>query len=215
MANHKRKKNKMKLKIRLGLGNMSIPLKIGTARNIVNRITGNPNFTTPVPALAAVTDSITALESAYNTSRKSGPAQTSVMYDKEEILDKLLTQLASYVEFTADGDETIALSSGMNLKNKVTSHPYMFGIVNGKQEGEVKLTTLVKPRATYIWEICVDPFPTFSAVGNNAWKQLKITTLAKVTVGNLTPAQKYWFRVATVVKDVQGSWTDPLSIIVN
>ena len=43
--------------------------------------------------------------------------------------------------------------------------------------------------------------------------KVKITTVAKITVGTLTPLQKYWFRVATIVKDVQGAWSDPVSIV--
>jgi hypothetical protein len=98
----------MKARISLGLSSLSIPTKIVNAKHVVTAITDNENFTAPVPSLESVSSAINDLETAYNMAQGAGPAQTSLMYDKEKVLDNVLSQLANYVEIVANGNETRA-----------------------------------------------------------------------------------------------------------
>ena len=52
-----------KVKVNLGLQNFSASEKVEFARGIVTAMTGNVNFTTPNPALSAVTLAATNLDS--------------------------------------------------------------------------------------------------------------------------------------------------------
>ena len=94
-------------KIKLGLFHMPIPDKIALAARIVTAMTGNPNFTTPVPALADITAKKTALLTAYNdalSKRAQAKAATDLMADNEKELDRSLMLESLYVENESVGD---------------------------------------------------------------------------------------------------------------
>jgi hypothetical protein len=56
-------------KTKLGLGTLSVTHKVELARQIVIKMTGNANFTTPVPALAAITTAANSAETAFNNAQ--------------------------------------------------------------------------------------------------------------------------------------------------
>jgi hypothetical protein len=201
----------MKSKVTLGLANMTTLEKIETTRQYVIKMTGNANFTTPVPSLATVTAAVNTLEVAYNNAKTGGQQQTAIMYDKEEMLDKDLNQLAAYVEYTANGDRSIILSAGMNIKKNGKGASYILDAQNGENSGEVILTCPSLKGSAYVWQIKQNPLNT---TDDGNWNALKTATVAKIIVTDLTPGAKYWFRVSNIVKDVEGDWSDPVSIIV-
>jgi hypothetical protein len=95
-------------KIKLNLRSLSVPEKVARARQIVTALTGNADFASPQPALADVTASVNALETAYNeaqVARQEAKAKTSAQGQKEEEVDHILSQLASYID-SASGGET-------------------------------------------------------------------------------------------------------------
>ena len=206
----------MKAKVSLGLAKMPIPLKIEKARHIVTAITGNVSFPTPFPTLASITTAINALETAYNAAQGAGPAQTATMHDKEVIVNNLLSQLANYVEMTANGVEAVILSSGMGVKRPATHRPFTFTVRNGEHEGEVILQSEVTRNASYLWEISTDPLPTEPPAAPNAssWKPAGSSKQATFHINGLVARTKYWFRVATITSAGQGLWSDPVTIIV-
>lgn len=193
---------------------MSVLEKIEKARYIVSVMTNNVHFPSPLPDLPSVTASIDALEQAHANAQYRSPAETAIMHDKEETLEVMLNQLAAYVEFIAKGDDAIILSAGMEVRQQKGKKPQDFSVSNGKKEGEVILTTATTPRASYAWEVSTDPFPDESSQLVNSWKPAKISTVAKVTISNLKPGIKHWFRVAPIVREEQAEWSDPISIIV-
>jgi hypothetical protein len=201
----------MKLKVSLGLADMTTSEKIEAARQFVTSMTGNANFTTPFPSLTTVTNAANALEVAYNNAKVGGPEQTALMYDREEALDKELVQLGSYVEYIANGNEAIILSANMNVKKKGQGQPFVLKVTNGADTGEVIITCPSIPGAAYKWQIKQNPLNT---TDDSGWNDLKTITIAKTTVSGLSPGAKYWFRVATIIKENAGDWSDPVSIIV-
>ena len=69
-------------------------------------MTGNANFATPAPTLAAVTTAVEALETAFNVAqaaRLEAKQKTELQNSAEQNADALLTQLASYGR-TSAGD---------------------------------------------------------------------------------------------------------------
>ena len=205
----------MKARISLGLSKLSVPEKIEKARHIVTAMTGNANFTTPLPTLANVSTAINTLETAYNAAQGAGPAQTSIMRDKETILDNLLSQLANYVEIAANGSEAIVLSSGMQLRGKGGRPTSGFTVEDGEHSGELVLHTKSEARTSYVWQMSSDPVPTSPPAANHNWQQIGVSTQAAFIASDLIAGIKYWFRVATVSKDGQSPWSDPISKIVS
>lgn len=205
----------MKAKVNLGLDKLSNSGLIARSRHFVTSMTGNSNFTTPVPTLASITTATNAFEAAYNAAQGGGPAQTSAMNDKRAILSNLLTQLGNYVESTAAGLETVILSAGMDVKAKGTRSPQDFNVKPGTHEGEVIVQAKVVEGASYIFEMSEDvpPAETPGIPIETPWKIIQMSTVSTITVSGLIPGHKYWFRVAPVKGTVQGFWSDPIAII--
>jgi len=133
--------------VKVGLRSLTIPQKIAKATSIVEQMTGNPNFTTPNPALADVTTKTTTLETAQSAAdaiRQASKAQTVLLSLTEDELDALLDQLGSYVDNIAAGDEQIILSSGYDVADTTGDvdplyAPEDFTGTTGDEVGEANL----------------------------------------------------------------------------
>ncbi len=123
------------------------------------------------------------------------------MYEQQNILDRLLTIEAAYVESLANLNpakgEEIILSAGIDLKNPRSTSAKGFMVENTDLKGNVKLRTLAVTRASYIWE---------QVQGNDqepVWQQKAVTLQAKIYINGLESGKRYQFRVATVSKEGQ------------
>jgi hypothetical protein len=207
----------MKIKVNLGLADMSIAEKVENARHYVAEMTENPGtFPAPLPTLDSVKVAADALEVAYVKALGGGKEQTASKKSLDEALDKLLTQLAAYVEFIADGDESIIPKAGMRVRKQGGSRLSQLRVENTEKEGEIHLSDKFTEDARHIWEFCTDPLPAEPPAPANeqSWKKLKTTKFVDLLIGQLIPGQKYWFRVAQEVNDQQSGWSDPISVIV-
>ena len=201
-------------KVKLNLQNYSITELFEFARNIVTAMTGNADFPTPDPALAAVTTAADDLETAYNGSqvaRQDSQEKTTTMYDKKEAISKLVTRLGLYVENTSGGDEAIIQGAGMDVRATTGASgppavPQALSATAGDMEGEIDLQWEPESRAkSYIIQQSIDPPGT--------WSQAGVVTKSKHSVQNLTSGDKYWFRVAAVGTAGQSGWSDPATRI--
>lgn len=207
----------MKKLVSLKLSKLSVPTKIENGRHYVSTMTGNPNFTTPTPTLANVTTAVNNLEIAYNNALGGGKVLTAIMHDKELIFDNLVTLLSHYVEATANGSESVILSAGMEIKGPGGRVARVFAVTKGKQPGELKLSTKFYSSHAYIWQMVSDPLPdeTEAVDPEHTWEQIGVTAKASFKVEDLEIGEKYWFRVASVGKDGQNPWSDPIGRMVS
>ena len=136
-------------KIKLNYTRLPISEKIARAKQIVNALTGNPNFPTPTPALptiSAATVALTTAEADVQAIRQSGKEKTSVRNDKEDVLDKLISQIAAYVESVAGDDAALIQSAGMDVKSAlsfatdVPAQPQSLTPTAGDHDGEIDLS---------------------------------------------------------------------------
>lgn len=207
----------MKKLVSLKLSKLSVPAKIENGRHYVTTMTSNPNFTTPVPALAAVTAAINNLEVAYGNALGGGKVLKALMYDKELIYDNLVTQLSHYVEATANGSDTVIFSAGMEIKGVGGRIGKVFSVSKGSQPGDLKLSTKYYSNHAYIWQMVSDPLPdeTEAIDPEHTWEQIGVTAKASFKVEDLEIGEKYWFRVASIGKDGQNPWSDPIGRMVS
>lgn len=195
--------------VKLNLRELSVPEKVQFARQIVTAMTGNANFTTPVPALAAVTTSINATEAAFNkaqTARDDAKTKTGLQNDALKTLDLLLSQLANYVEGTSKGEPVIINSAGMSVRDKAAPvgdmpAPGDMSATAGDKEGEIDLVwDAVRGAKSYVLQL--------SEETATAWKHAGVSVKSMFTVEDLTQGKKYWFRAAAVGTAGQGAWSD-------
>src|SRR6478672_9660860 len=80
------------------------------AKFIVDSMTDNTNFTTPLPKLADVASATTAYIEALSNAEAGGISQTAIKNQTRQTLETLLEKLALYVEAYGKNDEVILLS---------------------------------------------------------------------------------------------------------
>lgn len=206
----------MKKLVSLKLSKQSVPTKIENARHYVTVMTGNANFPTPIPTLANVTTAVNNLEASYNAALAGGKVLTAIMRDKEAILNGLLIQLSHYVEATANGNETVILSAGMDVRVQAGGRRITgFTVQRGEMAGEIKLSTPAIPRNAYVWEMVADPLPVETEEDpEHTWEQIGISITASFIKEGLEIGKKFWFRVASIGKDGQSAWSDPLPKVI-
>ena len=204
-------------RIKLDFKGLSTADKVIRAEQIVASLTGNPNFPTPNPPLAAVTTAINGLRTAIveaQTARQAAQAKTVAQNDSEDELDKVMRQIAAYIENVSGGDEKMILSAGVSVRSPSTATsdtlaaPTGLSATEGDHEGEIDLHwNSVKRARSYVVERSADP------PGDTSWSQTQVVTNSSATVSGLTRGAKHWFRVAAVGANGQSGWSDPATKI--
>ncbi len=108
-------------RIKTGFSNFTdAGLRIEVSR-IIKSMTGNPYFAGPVPPLHEVKDACEAFD-AVIFAIANGSKDAGMIKNKTRVkLERLLGELALYIQLRSKGDEIILQSSGYELVNKRTS----------------------------------------------------------------------------------------------
>ena len=203
-------------KVKLNLHGLSAVEKAAKARQIVIAMTDNASFTAPHPTLAQLTAGADDLEAAYSdvqTARQIAQTKTSILHDKEEDIEKLLRQIAAYIESVGGDDESTILSAGLDVRSTSSATisptpPTSLIVTDGDEEGEIDLSwDKVKGAKSYIIERSADP-PTATS-----WGHATVALRSTATINGLTAGTRYWFRVAAVLSAGQSGWSDPATKI--
>lgn len=204
-------------KIKLNLSQLSIGEKIAKGRQLVTALTGSLRFKTPSPALADITTAVNELETAaqdVQAARQEAKTKTTIQGNKEDLVDRLLTQLAAYVESVAGDDQEAIQSAGMDTRSPRTSAtgappmPAALTPTAGDKDGEVDLSwEPVRQARSYVIERSEDP-PTATS-----WTHAGISTKSSITIKGLKSGTRYWFRVAAIGPGGQSAWSDPATKI--
>lgn len=189
----------------LNFTKLAISLKIQKAREIVQKLTGNPDFPTVNPTLAVLTAAINALETAFEAAADGGKTLKAKMHAKEKILVDLMVLLEESVGTISGGDEQKILSTGFGVKKTGVHGKRKVQIVATKNPGEVILTADTaadKPIGAYEWQSSLD-----DNSDTRIWVAVDITTKATKKISGLTVGANYWFRYRTIhAKDTKSPW---------
>jgi len=203
-------------KVKLNVRGLSITEKVAKARQIVKALTDNAFFTTPQPPLAAITTAANDLETAFGdaqTARQTAVTKTSIMHEKEDLLESLLRQLAGYVESVAGDDESKILSAGISIRattlaTKEPEAPIALSATEGDHDGEIDLSwDTVKGAKSYV----IERLPTRPRRLHGSTKQFRSSL--RLQWEGLVSGTRYWFRVAAVMSSGQSGWSDPATKI--
>jgi hypothetical protein len=199
-------------KINLGLAKMSIPAKIDFAKKITTMMTGNPSFTTPDPPLTDLTTAETALATAHSDVlliRSEAKEKTSVMNQKEDDVDSIITQLANYVVNKSNGDVAKIESAGftpVSDKHPVGKLPAPadLAVTSGDDAGELDCgwNPVFGAKSYIVQTNIVDPLIEIN------WKDALNPTKSTCALVGLTSGTRYWVRVAAIGTSGRSGWSD-------
>jgi len=197
-----------KFVVKLALGTRGVVNKVEFGRNVVLAMTGNTNFTTPSPALTAITTATDDLEAAFLAAKTGGTLQTSLMYEKEAEWDVLMTALGNYVDNIARYSESIILSAAMQTKRLNTPVGVPVRVAN------VKVTSVRSGELSIKWKAVygAKAYLGYVKLDGEAADQYKLlikVTRARATVSGLESGKKY----AVVIEAVGAGGVGELSNI--
>jgi hypothetical protein len=203
-------------RIKLNFRQLSIPDKINKARQVIHAISNIPAFATPTPSLVTIVEAVDNLESAASetqVARQNAKTRTSAQNQREDLVDKMMIQLAAYVESVAGDNEELIRSAGLDTRaaasvSGMPDVPAALSATAGDHEGEVDLSwDPVTQARSYVIEQSPDP-PTATS-----WAHAGIAMKSSTTIKNLNSGTRYWWRVAAVGTAGQSGWSDPATRI--
>jgi hypothetical protein len=181
------------------------------ASSVIKAMTGNINYTTPVPTLAIMQTTLTAYEVALTASANGNPEKTAVKDQKRRDLEAVLKQLGTYVQLNCKNDLGILLSSGFDAGKNATPvgilpKPENFKVENGPNAGTAKLSLdKIRGASSYRFEFVSSP-----VTGASVWA-VNVGTARTNIVDGLISGQQYAFRVAGIGADPTVVYSDVLT----
>ncbi len=204
-------KNTMKATIRVsrGFARLKNDQLIPFAGSVIELMTGNPVFPTPLVPLADLGAALETFNEAVEASLNGGKREIAARDQARANLLTLLRQQAAYVEGVAAGDLTKLLSSGFQA---VTPHNAQIPLP------KPAIQRIENPSSATL-ALRVGAIPTARAYevrmsyGADGWQTVGIFTQArKIVVGNLTPGTTYAFQVRAIGGTTGSSdWSDSVS----
>ena len=199
-------------KPRLNLAQLTYEQKLTQANEIKTSMTGNANFPTPVPTLAAYGTLITTAttkHAEWTDTQLLAKQKTVERQAAFDALDAASTQLAGYVEAASGGDAAKIESAGMSVRADSTAPvgpmPQVLDLVLSAGDFDGTLDAMWHPvRGAKSYEVQVSPDPP------GTWTQKMASGKSSATIEGLTSGAKIWVRVRAVGADNKpGPWSDP------
>ena len=196
----------------LGFAKLPIAKKIALIRAIKAAMTGNSNFGTPRVSMADMDSQATRLETKESEAAGGDHSKISEMHEEEFKSEIMMNKQIAYVEEVANDNfengKSIIEGGGMKAK-KVSVHTAKeFNVENTKTPGEVKARTKFINRAAFMW------WKNETPADESGWKLQAVTNKASVTISGLPSISKVAFRVAVVVNNVQGPFSNVITLTI-
>ena len=206
-----------KVKIKLGLDGLTPEGVVALANTVKTMMTGNVNFPTPNPTLAALGAQATTVSgqiAAYETLVASEKPALAARDAGTATLCSLLTQEAAYVENVSGGDPVKIESAGFSVRSPKTppSVPgQLMNLVLTAGDFPGTLDAAWDPTAgSKLYEIQTSPDP----MSDSTWVPKTTCTKSSKTVDGLTSATKVWVRARANGAAGPGPWSDPATKVV-
>ena len=137
-----------------------------------------------------------------------GTLYTTIMHEKEDAFDEVMRRMGRYVDNTAKGNETTIRSAGMDVKKQrepaqLCAAPENLSAKPRQLSGTADLRW--KRPAYAIAHII---YMTVDIANASLWKLKGQTTNTRVTVKDLEPLKKYWFKVEGIGSAGTGAASD-------
>lgn len=182
----------------------------------VTKISGNPFFATPIPALLTITTALADFMAAINAAVNRDKQLVEAKNAKRETVLNLLAALGNYVEDVANDPASapatpaeVIESAGMRPRPFVARGKQVWEVFRGVFSGTVKLFAAAIKRGIHEWQYTSTP------LDEDSWISLPSTTKARTTISGLTPMTYVYCRHRTVTKNGTSDWEghDPIAVI--
>ena len=180
-------------------------------KHILEKMTGNTNFTTPTPTLAVITTALADYETALAEAKTRDKDKVLVKNLRKGKLKDKIHQLFDYVNLTGGTDIEVLDSSGFPLVKERTPvgdmpKPEGLKVTLGDGEGIVSVRIKkVSGAESYVYQYIISPSPE---VEN--WSVVNDPS-SRILLKGLEPGTQYKFRVAAVGANGQGPWSDVIT----
>jgi len=201
-----------RIKVLLDFIKLAVAEKIAFYRNVNSELTDNATFPTPIVPLTEAKAAVDKMETSYLASKDGSHTAIATLRADEEAADEIFRRNATYVDVTADGDESKILSSGFHASKQPESiQKPILAVEDGPNSGCVKLVARAVSKAgAYIWQYAKDTLPT----DENGWTQAGISTQSYFIVTGLTVGAKCYFRRAVVMPDGTTDFCSPVMKVI-
>lgn len=197
-------------RLKYGLSGLSASELLLKSIHIVEKMTGNANFPTPDPTIAAIETAQDELAQATQAALDGGKDRTATRDMKADTLRGLLQDVGDYVQATSKGDAAKILSSGFEIvqpggpigameqvNNLVAATSGLMGAIDLGWEP-------VRGASDYIIEMsATDPNDQAQ------WTLLGYSSKASFHAEGLDSVKVYWFRVCALGTAGKGPYSDP------
>jgi hypothetical protein len=200
-------------KAKLGMDKLTDEQVVSEATNIHTAMTGNANFPTPNPTMAALLTAINTAQAKLNTYNAAVTATQTALNDRDAAMAALraaLSLLAAYVDNASGGDATKIASSGMGVRNGPGSIGPIGQVLNlvlvaGVEEGTLAASwPPVRGAICYELQACPDPIVPAN------WTHKLTAGKASAMVNSFSSGTKQWIRARAIGANNQtGPWSDP------
>ena len=209
-----------KVKVKLNLDRKSDTEVLTFAQAHGTAMTGNANFTTPLPSAANFTTAVTTYQTAlgaFNTAQAAAKQATQVKETARAALESVLTARGNYVELTANSAAdpvAVVESAAFSVKaaagaSQMPDPVGNLSITAGDNAGELDLQwDPANGAKTYEVQTSPDPFT------DTSWTPRPSPTKSKTVILGLTSGAKMWARVRGVGPGGTGAWSEPAAKIV-
>jgi hypothetical protein len=201
----------MKANIKLSLDTLIPVTLLALLRNVVGKMTGNPNFTTPKVSLADLTATADALEEAIKLATDGSREAKSKRNDIVRQGKAQLAAQADYVRSECGGDRTKLLSSGFELAKQrepigIPGVPAnLFSRMTGKVgEVELRWDKVYGAHGYQVWMTDKDP-----EIAGASWTAIGYSTRVRHMVTDLEGYKAYWFCISAIGSAGESAQSDP------
>ncbi|MCZ4410668.1 fibronectin type III domain-containing protein [Cryomorphaceae bacterium 1068] len=200
----------MNFKVRSGLSSLTTAQLLDKTALIIRNVDGNANFPTPDPAIADLTAQAELTAEWLEKSAFGDKRAIARRRRETAALLELMRRMATYVNFTANGDEDVILSSGFDVRRKPEpsgplAQPIEFMAKRSEKSGEVVLDwkAIDHAKAYQVEYTTTDP-----ASPEATWQVATVTSKSKASVNNLTRGTDYWFKVKAISGTKSSAYSD-------
>jgi hypothetical protein len=168
------------------------------ARHVVASVAAaGESFPNPTPALAVISVEIDTYANLLQLSAGEGKVQIALKNKSKQTLLQMLSQLADYVNMTAQGNEVVLTKSGYELSKIpepiIMKAPEHLVVCDGNNSGELVLKfKRVKGALSYLYQYTTDPL-----LSESSWVS-KAATTTSFTFTGLTKCTNYYCRVVAI-----------------